>query len=554
MLWVWVFFFPFFIGLFGFVGGLFFLKSIYLLSWEITVFRESNFEVLLVVDSFSMIFLFTVGMVSSFVLLYSNYYMMGSLFKKKFILVMMIFILSMFVLSLSGDLFWVMIGWDGLGFSSMCLIFFFQNWKSFNSSMVTFISNRIGDFLIISFFCFSILFNGSLFFENYVSSSFLGLFLCFGALSKSAQVPFSAWLPLAMAAPTPVSSLVHSSTLVTAGVFLLIRFKSFLCEKLFSVIFLVSFITIFLAGMSSVGEYDLKKVIALSTLSHIGLMMMFVGMESFISAKIHLVIHAFFKSLLFMISGFIIHENNNFQDIRLISMSSSNYFFSMTFLLSTFSMMGAPFFSGFFSKEILLGWVYESTVSMVSVLLFFFSVSLTCSYSIRLLFYFFFPCFSFSFMIPSSEYPSKMFFFMSVVSSFLAGVMVFVLIGKEESEISFTVFSSFQKVGLLVSIAIGLLIGGVFSFFFSLLNSKVLKVCQNMWMISSMNYMPQKLVFNVSSFFFLKSDVKFLDYFTFFSGSTFSSLSKFCMKSLYLNPFIYLKVCCFLGLSIFFFI
>nr|AEM23841.1 NADH dehydrogenase subunit 5 [Coloceras sp. SLC-2011] len=552
MLWVWVFFFPFLISLLSFFGGVFFLNSSYLLMWDISFFRESNFEMILLFDLFSMMFLFTVGLVSGFVLLYSNYYMKESLFKKKFIVVMMVFIFSMFLLSMSGDLVWLMVGWDGLGFSSMCLIFFFQNWKSFNSAMVTFISNRIGDFFIISFFCFNLMLSGSLFYKG-EGWGILGLFLCFGAFSKSAQVPFSAWLPLPMAAPTPVSSLVHSSTLVTAGVFLLIRFKSFLSKMGMSGIFFGSFLTFVLAGMSSLSEYDLKKIIALSTLSHMGLMMSFVGMESFVSAKIHLINHAFFKSLLIMTSGFMIHDNNNFQDIRLISVSSSNFFFSLSFILSLKSMGGAPFFSGFFSKEIFLGKVFLSILSMEMGLLFFFSVSFNCSYSIPALYYFFSPFFSLFSLSSKSGYPEKAFFFMSIVSSFFKGLILLKMVEKEKM-ISFSFFSLFQKMSMKVGNIFCLIIWKVFSFFFSYMSFWMMKICQMMWMIGSSNNIFQKFVYSSSFFMMMKSDVKsMLDYYVFFFFDLFKYLSGALMKILFTNPFVFVKMCCWNGNSLFFF-
>nr|UTN43009.1 NADH dehydrogenase subunit 5 [Alcedoecus sp.] len=349
-----------------------YLESV-LFSSDLIVYKMSFF-----LDKTSIIFLFMVGAISSMVYFYSLEYMKFDLFKTKFMVLMMMFVTSMMMLSVSSDLFWCMLGWDGLGIVSFALIFFYSNWKSYNSAMVTFVSNRVGDICMI----YSIIF-----LSMNSSSSWIGLsqfytiwfFFLLGVFSKSAQVPFSAWLPLAMAAPTPVSSLVHSSTLVTAGIYMMIRFKAMLSDDVMWWMYSISSISILLAGVSSIGETDFKKIIALSTLSHISLIIMMISIKSFNSAMIHMVMHAFFKSLLFMIVGFIIHENLNSQDLR--SISSSDKKINLSIVISISSMCGIPFLSGFYSKEIMSASLKDSHTWWV----FYVAVLITSTYSVRMM-------------------------------------------------------------------------------------------------------------------------------------------------------------------------
>nr|UTN43165.1 NADH dehydrogenase subunit 5 [Pessoaiella absita] len=456
----------------------------WLVSWPLVTFMFSC-DLAIVVDLLSSIFIIMVSVVSGMVLLYSNFYMKSSVFKKKFMISMIFFILSMVLLSTSVDLFWMMIGWDGLGLSSMYLIMYFQNWKSFNSSMVTFLSNRLGDVFIIS--SLGWLLSSPL--PSKSSECFFFIFmLMIGALTKSAQIPFSSWLPLAMAAPTPVSSLVHSSTLVTAGVFVLIRFHK-MFSNYFDFLFIISFLTILLAGSSSLGEYDLKKVIALSTLSHIGLMLMFVSMGMILSSLIHMVIHAFFKSLLFMVAGYIIHCNSNNQDIRLISVSSFNYSVGVSLIISLFSMMGMPFFSGFFSKEILLVSMLDF-ISFVKMISFFFSVMLTCWYSFRLLLYLLWNG-SIMSMEDSLSFEWVIFFIMSIYSS-IGGVMISLFIDWSLWFVPSLVSYDLKLFVLLIlssSVFLSwLLLSNFYHFGWGV------SILQSMWWISSVNMVVQFIV------------------------------------------------------------
>lgn len=208
------------------------------------------------------------------------------------------------------------------------------------------------------------------------------------AITKRAQVPFSSWLPAAMAAPTPVSSLVHSSTLVTAGVYLLIRFNEGFSSGFINVLLYLSLATIFMAGLGANFEYDLKKIIALSTLRQLGLIISILALGRAELAFFHLLIHAFFKALLFICAGIIIHNLGNCQDIRYIGAIIK--FIPITCLLfniCNLSLCGLPFLSGFYSKDLVVESISIGYLNLFVYVVFYISVGLTACYRFRLTYY-----------------------------------------------------------------------------------------------------------------------------------------------------------------------
>ena len=224
--------------------------------------------------------------------------------------------------------------------------------------MTTILSNRVGDVAILLRIAWLINYGRWDFFYLQFIYERRGLLLLIvivflAAMTKRAQLPFSAWLPAAMAAPTPVSALVHSSTLVTAGVYLLIRFSFMIGESSF--LLYLGLLTMFISGLSANFESDLKKIIALSTLSQLGLMIITIGVGLKDLSFFHLLTHAIFKSLLFLCAGVYIHSYGEVQDIRHVR----NLFVSLPlttlfFVIRTIALCGFPFFSGFFSKDIIL--------------------------------------------------------------------------------------------------------------------------------------------------------------------------------------------------------
>nr|UPL65683.1 NADH dehydrogenase subunit 5 [Homoeocerus unipunctatus] len=388
------FFMIFMFGVLFFLFGLYFLSLDYLIfmDWEILSINSCTFVMTLLFDWMSLLFMGGVMLISSMVIYYSCDYMSNDYYKVRFLILVLLFILSMMFMIISPNLISILLGWDGLGLVSYCLVVYFQNYKSYNAGMLTILTNRIGDVSILLGVAW-MLNNGS---WNYLYYNFYfmswGGILCFlivmAAFTKSAQIPFSSWLPAAMAAPTPVSALVHSSTLVTAGVYLLIRFNFLLSYYNLSFFLLLSMLTMFMSGLGANFEYDLKKIIALSTLSQLGLMMSILFMGHPNVAFFHLLSHAFFKALLFLCAGLIIHCMNDSQDIRHMGMLVFHLPYTSTcFMIANLSLCGLPFLSGFYSKDMSFDFMTMNYFNLFIYLLFCVSIGLTVSYSMRLIYY-----------------------------------------------------------------------------------------------------------------------------------------------------------------------
>nr|YP_010596816.1 NADH dehydrogenase subunit 5 [Stenocephus fraxini]WAK85075.1 NADH dehydrogenase subunit 5 [Stenocephus fraxini] len=384
------FFFFFSIMLFN-LGILFLLKKfIYLMEWNLFSLNSVDFYYIFLFDWMSMVFMSFVLLISSMVMLYSYDYMKEDLFFNRFIYLVFLFVFSMLLMILSPNLLSILLGWDGLGLISYCLVAYYQNMKSYNASMLTVLMNRLGDSgLMMSLGMLYYMGSWNLMLYSKVDCLIILMFIL-AAFTKSAQIPFSSWLPAAMAAPTPVSSLVHSSTLVTAGVYLLIRYNHMLMSLSYvsKYMFILSVLTMFMSGLGANWENDLKKIIALSTLSQLGLMMSILFLGFCNLAFFHLLTHAMFKALLFMCAGVIIHSMKNFQDIRYMGgMVKLMPYTMVCFNISNMALMGLPFLAGFYSKDLILEEVMFMGEGLYIFLLFFMSVGLTVSYSLRLFFY-----------------------------------------------------------------------------------------------------------------------------------------------------------------------
>nr|YP_010890192.1 NADH dehydrogenase subunit 5 [Sovia lucasii]WJJ70282.1 NADH dehydrogenase subunit 5 [Sovia lucasii] len=391
------FFFLFFFSLFNLFLMIYFLMNnmVIFLEWELISFNSMSVVMSVLLDWMSLMFMMFVSLISSSVIYYSKSYMSSELNLNRFVILVLLFILSMILLIISPNIISILLGWDGLGLVSYCLVIYYQNWKSFNAGMLTALSNRIGDVFILMVISWMMNYGSwnYIFYLNFFNNDFqmmiIGGMIIIAAMTKSAQIPFSSWLPAAMAAPTPVSALVHSSTLVTAGVYLLIRFNNLLLETFFLKLLLVlSGLTMFMAGVSANYEFDLKKIIALSTLSQLGLMMSILSMGLPDLAFFHLLTHAMFKALLFMCAGVVIHMMNDNQDIRF--MGCLSFYIPLTslcFNISNLALCGIPFLAGFYSKDLILEMVSMSNLNMLIFYLYYFSTGLTMFYTIRLLMY-----------------------------------------------------------------------------------------------------------------------------------------------------------------------
>nr|AMH85364.1 NADH dehydrogenase subunit 5 [Marmarodeceia marmorata] len=391
-----------FITLFFFSMNLFFLslnfllnELVYFLEWEVVSLNSGSIVMTFLFDWMSLMFMSFVLLISSLVIFYSKEYMSSDVNINRFIMLVLMFVLSMMFLIISPNLISILLGWDGLGLVSYCLVIYFQNVKSYNAGMLTALSNRIGDVALLLAIAWMLNYGSwnYIFYLEVMKSNIemmiIGGLVMLAAMTKSAQIPFSSWLPAAMAAPTPVSALVHSSTLVTAGVYLLIRFNILLVDTwMGQLLLLISGLTMFMAGLGANFEFDLKKIIALSTLSQLGLMMSILSMGFFKLAFFHLLTHALFKALLFMCAGAIIHNMNNSQDIRLMGGLSIHMPLTSSCLnVANLALCGMPFLAGFYSKDMILEVVSLSMINLFSFFLYFFSTGLTVCYSLRLVYY-----------------------------------------------------------------------------------------------------------------------------------------------------------------------
>nr|VFU78782.1 NADH dehydrogenase subunit 5 [Proasellus ibericus] len=360
---------------------------------EIPLFFIGSAEVMLTfyLDGVGFMFMGLVLAVSSAVLLFSGSYMSGDFHAPRFIFLVLLFVLSMGLLILSLNMISLLLGWDGLGVVSYVLVVYYQNEKSDAAGMITALTNRIGDAAIMLTIGF-MLEMGSWNFM-YVTEDgapegvvFLGLLVILASVTKSAQMPFSAWLPAAMAAPTPVSALVHSSTLVTAGVYLMARFYPlFASSSAMVILATAALLTTLMASASALSECDLKKIVALSTLSQLGVMVVTLSAGLPLLALFHLMTHATFKALLFMCSGKIIHSMGDTQDIRM--MGSMAYCLPLTaafFNLANLALCGFPFLAGFYSKDMLVEALLMSDMNIMTLALVCLAVGLSSAYSIRL--------------------------------------------------------------------------------------------------------------------------------------------------------------------------
>nr|ARH55071.1 NADH dehydrogenase subunit 5 [Lordithon exoletus] len=387
---------------FMFFSGSFFLLSLMVLILDYSVILEfdlltmnsTSIVMTLLFDWMSLLFMSFVLFISSMVILYSSEYMESDLNINRFIMLVSMFVASMMLLIISPNLISILLGWDGLGLVSYCLVIYYQNVKSFNAGMLTALTNRIGDVALLMAIAWMLNYGSwnYVFYIEYMKNDFqmelISYMIVLAAMTKSAQIPFSSWLPAAMAAPTPVSSLVHSSTLVTAGVYLLIRFNYALSLNLLMLLLLLSSLTMFMAGLGANFEYDLKKIIALSTLSQLGLMMSILSLGEFKLAFFHLLTHALFKATLFMCAGAMIHNLSNCQDIRFMgSLIYSMPMICAIFNISNLSLCGLPFLSGFYSKDLILEMFSMQYINMFTYLVFFVSTGLTVSYTFRLTYY-----------------------------------------------------------------------------------------------------------------------------------------------------------------------
>lgn len=324
---------------------------------------------------------------------YRHRYIMHDVIKNAFAFIVFLFVASMIFLIISPSLLRVILGWDGLGLVSYLLVVYYQNYKRYSAGLLTCLTNRLGDrALLIRIGWFLSL--GSLDFIFYYSSQrkevlVARAFVVLAGATKRAQIPFSSWLPAAIAAPTPVSALVHSSTLVTAGVYLILRFfPLFQFRFIKTVLLFRAALTIIMSRLGALYETDLKKIIALSTLSQLGLIIIALSIEIYLLAFFHLLTHALFKASLFLCAGSIIHLYGGRQDIRNLSAVVTYIPLTTTCLLvCSLSLGGFPFLAAFYSKDKIIEEALRLGYNPLLLGLLMISILLTMIYRFRLVFY-----------------------------------------------------------------------------------------------------------------------------------------------------------------------
>lgn len=379
-----------------------------------TWFKIKNLKVDwgLFVDSLSLTMVLLVTFISTLVHIYSFGYMHNDHHKGKFFTLLSLFTFAMLLLVTAPNLLQLFVGWEGVGLASYLLIgFWYQKDNPPTAAMKAFIVNRVGDVGLVAaigliFYTFNTVDLTSIVTKIAASSystktlhlfgdmpafDIIGLCLLLGAMGKSAQFGLHTWLPDAMEGPTPVSALIHAATMVTAGIFLICRFSHLfeLAPIAQTAMLIVGSITALFAGYVALTQNDIKKIIAYSTCSQLGYMVMACAVSAYSVAMFHLVTHAFFKALLFLGAGSVIHAMSGEQDIRRMGGLHKNIPFTyIMMLIGSLAITGIPIFAGFFSKDAIIESLYNShmTFSSAAFVIAIIVVILTAIYSWRLIF------------------------------------------------------------------------------------------------------------------------------------------------------------------------
>lgn len=324
----------------------------------------------LLVDPLSVTMALFVTGVGALIHLYSIGYMAGDARYSKFFIYLNLFLFSMVMLVLGDNLVITFLGWEGVGTASYLLIsFWHERSAAATAGKKAFVTNRIGDFgfMVAMFLLWTAV--GSLNYTDIAAeagslstttATAVALMLLLAAAGKSAQLPLFLWLPDAMEGPTPVSALIHAATMVTAGVYLMVRMNPVLTDEALTVIAIVGAATALFAALAAVAQHDIKRVLAYSTISQLGYMFLAIGSEAYVAAMFHVITHAFFKGLLFLGAGSVIHGVDDEQDMRRMgALRVAMPITAATFIVGWLAIAGVPPFSGFWSKDEILLAAFE---------------------------------------------------------------------------------------------------------------------------------------------------------------------------------------------------